>query len=268
MIAPPDHRAPHYVTRGDGVPVLLVHGFPHDHTLWAAQLDGLADVARVIAPDLPGFGESAYAGAATMDAYADAVVRVLDDAGVERAVVGGLSMGGYVALALWRRHRARLRALVLADTRATADTEEGRASRREMIALARAEGPGAVADRMMVAMVGKSTRTRAPELVSHLRAMLARQSVAGIVGALEAMMARPDSTPDLATITVPTLVVVGDEDALTPPRDARALHEGIAGSRLEVLAGAGHASAVERPAAFNHVLREFVATLADARPGA
>ena len=261
MIATCGDRALHYVARGDGVPVLFVHGFPLDHTLWAAQLDGLSDVARTIALDLPGFGESGYAGQASVDAYADEVVCVLDAAGVERAVIAGLSMGGYVALALWRRHRARVRALVLADTRAGADSEAGRASRRELIALAHERGAGAVAERMMEGMVGESTRTRAPELVSQLREMLARQSVHGMVGALEAMMARPDSTPDLATIDVPTLVVVGDEDVLTPPRESHALHEGIRGSRLELLAGAGHASAVERPAAFNLVLRDFLAAL-------
>lgn len=261
MIATCGDRTLHYAARGDGTPVLFVHGFPHDHTLWAAQLDGVADVARPIALDLRGFGASPYAGQASMDAYADDVACVLDAAGVERAVIAGLSMGGYVAFALWRRHRARVRGLVLADTRAGADTEAGRATRRELIALARERGADAVAERMMEGMVGKSTRTRAPELVSHLQAMLARQSVDGIVGALEALLARPDSTPDLATIDVPTLMVVGDEDVLTPPRESRTLHEGIRGSRLEVLAGAGHASAAERPAAFNHVLRDFLATL-------
>ncbi|HEU4630621.1 MAG TPA: alpha/beta fold hydrolase [Gemmatimonadaceae bacterium] len=254
-------RTLHFVAHGDGVPVVFVHGFPHDHTLWAAQLGGVADVARAIALDLRGFGASPYLAPATMDGYADDVVCVLDAAGVERAVVAGLSMGGYVAFALWRRHRARVRGLVLADTRAGADTEAGRAARRELIALARERGADAVAGRMMEGMVGRTTRTRAPELVSHLRAMLARQPVDGIVGALEAMLARPDSTPDLPTIDVPTLVVVGDEDVLTPPREARLLHEGIRGSRLEPLAGAGHASAIERPAAFNHVLRDFLAGL-------
>jgi pimeloyl-ACP methyl ester carboxylesterase len=261
MIATCGDRSLHYVARGGGVPVLFVHGFPQDHTFWSAQLDGLSDIAHTIALDLPGFGASAYAGQASMDAYADDVACVLDAAGVERAVVAGLSMGGYVALALWRRHRARVRALVLADTRAGADSESGRAARRAMVTLARTQGADAVADRMMEGMLGKSTRTRAPELVSHVREMLARQSVPGIVGALEAMMARPDSTPDLATIDVPTLVVVGDEDVLTPPRESRALHDAIAGSRLEVLAGAGHVSAVERAAAFNLVLRDFVTTL-------
>jgi pimeloyl-ACP methyl ester carboxylesterase len=273
VIARCDGAALHVEVRGEGTPLLLVHGFPHDHTLWRPQLDALADAARVIAPDLRGLGRSGGAPAAdpstggggpggpSMDRYADDLACVLDALGVRRAVVGGLSMGGYVALAFWRRHRARVRALVLADTRAGADGEEARVKRRETIALARERGAGAVADRMIEGMVGKTTRARAPELVDAVHAMLARQPVAGLVDALQAMHDRPDSTPDLATIDVPTLIVVGDEDALTPPAEARRLHAGIAGSRLEVLAGAGHVSNVERPAAFTHVVRELLAAL-------
>jgi pimeloyl-ACP methyl ester carboxylesterase len=286
VIAPCDGAALHVAVRGAGVPLLLVHGFPHDHTLWRPQLDALGDAARVIAPDLRGFGRSggassdggaamtagAPAGAAmtagapvgaSVDRYADDLACVLDAAGVRRAVVGGLSMGGYVALAFWRRHRERVRALVLADTRAGADDDEARAKRREMIALARERGSEAVAARMLDGMVGKTTRARAPELVDTVRQMLARQPVPGIVDALQAMHDRPDSTPDLATIDVPTLVVVGDEDVLTPVAEARRLHEGIAGSRLEVLAGAGHVSNVERAAAFTHVVRELLRSLPD-----
>jgi 3-oxoadipate enol-lactonase len=254
----------HVELRGAGVPLLLVHGFPHDHTLWRPQLDALGDAARVVAPDLRGFGRSDGAGAtgeATVDRYADDLACVLDAAGERRAVVAGLSMGGYVAFALWRRHRSRVRALVLADTRAGADTDDARAKRRELIALARDRGAEAVAARMLDGMVGKTTRARRPAVVAQVRAMLAGQPVAGMVDALQAMHDRPDSTPELATIDVPTLVVVGDEDVLTPVAEARRLHEGIAGSRLEVLAGAGHVSNVERPAAFTHVLQEFLAAL-------
>jgi len=257
----------HVEERGAGAPLLLVHGFPHDASLWRAQLDGLADVARVVAPDLRGLGRSTDGGdaaPATVERYADDLACVLDALGVERAVVGGLSMGGYVALAFWRRHRARVRALVLADTRAGADDEAGRAKRRDMMRLAREEGAAAVADRMLEGMVGRSTRRRSPELVDDVRAMLARQPVDGIVRALQAMHDRPDATPDLATIDVPTLVLVGDEDALTPPAEARRLHEGIAGSRLEILEGAGHVSPLERPAAANHRLRDFLRSLDDA----
>ena len=263
MIARCDGAELHVEVRGAGDALLLVHGFPHDASLWRAQLDGLADVARVIAPDLRGLGRSAGGedAPATVDRYADDLACVLDALGVERAVVGGLSMGGYVALAFWRRHRGRVRALVLADTRAGADSDDARAKRREMIALAEERGADAVAERMIEGMVGKGTRARRPEVVAEVRAMLARQPVPGIVDALRAMMARPDSTSDLATIDVPTLVVVGDEDALTPPAEARRLHEGIRGSRLEIVAGAGHVSNLERPAAVNHLLRDFLASL-------
>ena len=273
MIVRCDGAALHVEERGSGgVPLLLVHGFPHDHALWSTQLDALSGTARLIAPDLRGLGRSEGAGPGSaspgsMDRYADDLACVLDAMGVQRAAVAGLSMGGYVAFALWRRHRRRVRALVLADTRPGADGEEARAKRREMIALAREQGADAVAERMIEGRVGKRTRARSPELVASVRAMLARQPVPGIVAALEAMIERPDSTADLATIDVPTLIVVGDEDVLTPPSEARAMHAHIAGSRLEVLAGAGHVSPLERPAAFNQVLGEFLAGLPEEEAG-
>ena len=246
---------------GSGIPVLFVHGFPHNRTLWAPQTSALVDQARCIAPDLRGFGETDVVPPYSMDQYADDLAGLLDALQIERAVVAGLSMGGYVAFALWRRHRARVWALVLADTRAGADSEEARARRRELIALARAQGSAAVADAQVTGMVGKTTRTRRPEVERAVHAMLAAAPVDGVVGALEAMLGRPDSTPTLRTIDVPTLVVVGDEDTLTPVKEARAMHEAIAGSRLQVLAGAGHVSNFERPAAFNHTLCEFLAEL-------
>jgi pimeloyl-ACP methyl ester carboxylesterase len=154
-----------------------------------------------------------------------------------------------------------VRALILADTRAGADSEEAREKRRDLIALARAKGSPAVAAAMIEGMVGKSTRRRHPAIVEQVRRMLEAASVPSIVGALEAMIARPDSTPTLETIDVPTLVIVGDEDVLTPVAEAEAIHRRIAGSRLEVIAGAGHVSNIERPAAFNHVVSEFLARL-------
>src|SRR6185503_17495566 len=186
---------------------------------------------------------------------------LMDAAKVERAIIAGLSMGGYVAFALWRRHRARVRALVLADTKAGADSPEAKQKRRDMIALAKERGSEGVADAMIGGMVGKSTREKSPEIVDAMHAMLTAAPVDGVVGALEALMERPDSAPTLATIDVPVLIVVGEEDALTPVKESEAMHAAIAGSRLEVLSGAGHVSNVERPAAFNHVLTEFLASL-------
>jgi pimeloyl-ACP methyl ester carboxylesterase len=246
---------------GTGLPVVFIHGFPHNRTLWAPQLGGLLTRARCIAPDLRGFGESEINGPYTMDSYADDVINVLDALHIGRAVIAGLSMGGYVAFALWRRHRDRVRGLILADTRAGADSDETRAKRREMIALARARGSGAVADAQIAGMVGRTTREKHPDIADAVHQMLAVAPVEGVVGALEAMMDRPDSTPTLATIDVPTLIIVGEEDVLTPPKEARAMHEQIAGSRLEILACAGHVSNVERPAAFNHVASEFLGVL-------
>ena len=261
MIALPRGVDIAYDDVGTGLPVVFIHGFPHNRTLWAPQLGGLLNRARCIAPDLRGFGASEARGPYTMDAYADDVIAVLDVLQIDRAVIAGLSMGGYVAFAIWRRYRERVRALILADTRAGADSDETRAKRREMIALARSRGSGAVADAQISGMVGRTTREKHPDIADAVHRMLAMAPVAGVVGALEAMMNRPDSTPTLATIDVPTLIIVGDEDVLTPPREARAMHERVAGSRLEILAGAGHVSNVERPAAFNHVATEFLGVL-------
>ncbi len=246
---------------GTGVPVAFVHGFPHNRTLWAPQIGALVDRARCIAPDLRGFGESSRHGPFSIDQFADDVALLLRGLGIERAVVAGLSMGGYVAFALWRRHRALVRGLVLADTRAGADTDEAREKRRALVEVARTRGSGAVADGQITGMLGKTTRDKRPALIDELHRMLEAAPVEGIVGALEAMMARVDSTDTLATIDVPTLIVVGGEDVLTPPSESEILHEAIRGSRLEVIEHAGHVSNMERPAAFNHVLSEFLASL-------
>jgi pimeloyl-ACP methyl ester carboxylesterase len=246
---------------GVGMPVAFVHGFPHNRTLWAPQVGALVDRARCIAPDLRGFGESSKHGPFTIDQFADDLAMLLGELGIERAVIVGLSMGGYIALAFWRRHRSLVRALVLADTRAGADSEDTRAKRLALIETARTRGSGAVADAQITGMVGKTTRENRPALIDSVHRMLESAPVDGIVGALEAMMSRLDSTSTLATIDVPTLVVVGDEDVLTPVKEAEILHEGIRGSRLEVIVRAGHVSNLERPAAFNHVLSEFLAAL-------
>jgi pimeloyl-ACP methyl ester carboxylesterase len=246
---------------GSGVPMVLLHGFPHHRGLWSPQVGALVDRARCIAPDLRGFGETTAAPPYSMDQYADDVASLLDTARVERAIIVGLSMGGYIAFAFWRRHRSRTRALVLADTRSGADTTDGKRKRADMVVMARERGSAAVADAMMPAMVGRSTREKSPEVVDGVYQMLASAPTAGVIGALEAMMDRPDSTPSLATIDVPTLIIVGDEDTLTPPTEAEAMHGAIRGSRLEVITGAGHLTNVERPAAFNHVLSEFLAAV-------
>ena len=246
---------------GRGLPVVLLHAFPLNRSMWEPQIAALFGECRCIVPDLRGFGNSPQGGPYTMDRFGDDVIALLDALLMEQAVIAGLSMGGYVALDIWRRHRKRVRALVLADTRAGADTPEGLQKRAELIALAKNEGAAAVAEKQITGLVGKSTRDKQPELVDRIRSVMAGESVAGIVGALEAMRSRPDSTPLLAGIDVPTLVVVGEEDAITPVKEARVMHEAIPGSRLEIIPEAGHLSNLERPAAFNAALSDFVGSL-------
>lgn len=246
---------------GIGLPIVFIHAFPLNRTMWAPQVSALVERCRCIAVDLRGFGETALAGPVTMDQYADDIVGLMDKLAVERAVIAGCSMGGYAAFALWRRHPGRVRALVLADTKATADTEEARAKRRGLIETARTGGSTAVANLQIASLIGKTARERQPDTYDAVHRMIAQTKPDAIVAALEAMMQRPDSTPTLETITVPTLVIVGDEDVPTPVKDARAMHERIPGSHLEIVAGAGHLANLERPAAFNHLVTEFVGAL-------
>jgi 3-oxoadipate enol-lactonase len=250
-----------YDDAGSGLPVVFLHGFPHNRSLWAPQLHGLAAPCRTLAFDLRGFGESSVLPPFSMNQYADDIASALIVLDTGPAVIAGLSMGGYVAMALWRRHPGLVRALILSDTKAGADDDAGIAKRKSMIELVRRDGAGAIADQMIGGMVGRTTREKHPDLVQTVHTMMELAPVEGIAGALQAMYERPDSTPTLATITVPTLVIVGEEDALTPPKEARALHAAIAGSRLEVIAGAGHVSNVERSAAWNHVASEFLSAL-------
>jgi 3-oxoadipate enol-lactonase len=250
-----------YDEAGSGLPVVLLHGFPLNRSLWTAQLDGLAAPCRVLAFDLRGFGESTVTGPFSMDQWADDIAASLAALGIARAVIAGMSMGGYVAFALWRRHPALVRAMILADTRAGADDDDARTRRRELMAIASEKGSGPVADAMLPGMVGRTTREKQPDLAESIHRMMALAPPRGVVGALDALIRRPDSTTTLATIDVPALIVVGDEDVLTPPREARAIQQGIRGSRLEVLTGAGHVSNVERPAAFNHVVSEFLTSV-------
>jgi 3-oxoadipate enol-lactonase len=247
---------------GSGFPVVFLHGFPLNRTMWEPQVTALVAEFRCITIDMRGFGGSGGGTPPyTIDRYADDVAAVLDTLGIERAVIAGLSMGGYIAFALWRRHRHRVRALVLADTRAVADTIEVMERRRELIEAAEEKGATAVANMQIAGRVGRTTRDKRPDIYDAMHRMVAQASVTGIIGATEALISRPDSTPTLSTIDVPTLIIVGEEDVITPVKDARRIQEGIAGSRLEVLKGAGHLSNVERPAAFNTVVTEFLGTL-------
>ena len=246
---------------GSGLPVVFLHAFPLNRTMWDPQVSALVGECRCIPIDFRGFGDSAAAGPYSMDRYADDVAGVLDALQIERAVITGLSLGGYVTFAFWRRHRDRVRALVLADTLARGDLIENVARRRELIEMAETQGSAAVANAQIAGLMGKTTRDKRPDIYDAIHRTMSQAHEAGVIGALEAMIERPDSTETLGTIDVPTLIIVGNEDVLTPPKDGRALHAAISGSRLEILKEAGHLSNVERPASFNTVLSEFIASL-------
>lgn len=261
MITLVDDASIAYDDVGTGLPVVFLHAFPLNRTMWEPQIGALVAECRCISIDMRGFGESTACPPFSMDRYADDVAALLDALQIPRAVLVGLSMGGYVAFAMWRRHRERIRGLVFSDTRAGADTIETVGKRRELIELAESQGSTAVANRQIAGLVGKTTRDKRPDIYDAMHRMIAEASVEGIVGALEAMIARPDSSETCASIDVPTLVIVGDEDVPTPVKEARTLASLIDGSRLEVLTQSGHLSNVERPAAFNTVVSEFLASL-------
>lgn len=246
---------------GDGPTLLFIHGFPLDRTLWAHQVAALAGWRRV-APDLRGFGSTvAPEGGRRIATYADDLVALLDRLGVRRAVVVGLSMGGYVAFDLVRRHRDRVAGLILMDTRAEADGSDARMARDQLIALARSEGVRAVGERMLPRLVGHSTRQTAPRLVERVREMIMRASLTGVLAALEAMRDREDATTVLGDIDVPTLVVVGEEDELTPPAVARRMADGIRSAGMTLVPGAGHLAPLESPAAVTRACAEFLASI-------
>ena len=261
MIALVDNASIAFDDVGSGFPVVFLHAFPLNRTMWDPQVSALVAECRCIAIDTRGAGDSPPTGPYSMDRFADDVAGVLDTLQIERAVVVGLSIGGYISFALWRRHRHRIRALVLADTRAGADTAAQVQRRRELIALAETQGSSAIANAQIAALVGTTTRDKRPDIYDMVHRIIAQSPAEGIAGSLEAMMTRPDSAATCATIDVPTLIIVGDEDVATPPGESRALQQLIPNSRLEVLEQAGHLSNLERPAAFNTVVSEFLAGL-------
>ena len=248
--------------RGDGPAVLFIHGYPFDHTIWTHQVAALEGWCR-IAPDLRGMGQSDAPDLGySVETYAEDLAELLDLLGAREVVLVGLSMGGYVAFEFLRRWRERVRGLVLVDTRAEADTAEARMSRDASAATAREQGAGAIAEAMLPKVLGASTLGGSSATIERVRAMMAATPVAGIVGGLGAMRDRPDSTPLLPQLAgLPTLVIVGDEDELTPPGQARAMAEAIPGASLVVIRSAGHIPPVERPAETTDALLAFLAGL-------
>jgi 3-oxoadipate enol-lactonase len=253
-------RTTRYLEAGSGQPVILIHAFPLNADMWRPQLDRVPGGWRCIAPDLRGFGGSALDSAAslTMDDYAADVAALMDALALDRAVIGGLSMGGYVTFALFRLAPERFAGVVLADTRSQADTDDGVRTRLALLELLRTKGTSAVATEVLPKLLGETTRRERPEVVAEARRLIESNSAAAIEAAIHALIGRPDSTSDLASIRRPTLVIVGDEDAITPLADGEQLHGAIAASELSVIPHAGHLSNLEAPEAFSTALGAFL----------
>ena len=239
--------------------LVLLHAFPLSAEMWEPQLASAPAGWRVVAPDVAGFGQSFPVPAtATFEDDARDVVALLDHLGVAEAVVGGLSMGGYIAFALARLAPGRLRGLVLADTRAEADSDDARRSRQEMLGTVRRGGTAAVLEGMLPRLLGRTTLGSRPGVVARVREIGLRQPAEAVRAAIHRLMGRPDSVPLLGAIRCPVLVVAGSEDVITAPEVARGLQARIPSADLVILDGAGHLSSLERPEAFTDALARFL----------
>ncbi len=246
----------HVEVAGDGPPVLWVHGFPFTGESWGPQAKGIPGYKHIV-PDLPGFGRSApLAGGQplTMDVAADVCAQALEKLGIARATAVGLSMGGYVVFALVRRAPERVRACVFADTKAGADSEDGKKGREKFAETVLKEGPAWAAAQLVPKLVVAPTGP----VGKQLEAMIVAQPAAAIAAAQRGMAARPDSTPTLARIAVPTLVVCGGADTLIPPAESKKIVDGVKGARYVEIEGAGHISNLEKPEAFNEAVKRFL----------
>ena len=249
-----------YDVRGEGAPLLLLHAFPLGLFMWEAQVEALSATHRVVRFDARGFGGSAAGeGPLTMERIADDGAFLLDHLGIERAVVGGCSMGGYAAFAFVRRHPQRLAGLILQDTRAGADSAEARAGRATLAAKVLAEGASAAIEAFLPKLLGETTQRERLALVASVRERILGTPPQGIASALHGLAARADSRETLPTIAVPTLVLVGAEDVLTPPSEATTMAAAIPRARLDVIPAAGHLANLENPGAVNAALRAFLA---------
>ena len=242
---------------GDGPPVVLVHGYPLDGAMWSGVARTLSSRFRVLKPDLPGRGETAAPSEGRLEDYADFVAAVLE-ALPGPAGLGGFSMGGYVTLALARRGHPRIAALALVDTRAAGDDDAGKSKRDEAIATVRARGAEPIAEAMLPRLLSPPSLSHG-DLAERVRRIILRQKPETISGDLSAMRDRPDARAALSGIAVPTLVLVGEADALTPPADSEAMAAAIPGARLVKVAGAGHLAPMEQPGAVAKALGDFFA---------
>ncbi len=253
----------HVCEKGSGRPILLVHGFPLDHTMWEAQIETLCASYRVIAPDLRGFGLSDVTpGTVTMRQYADDLVRLLDALEIAEPVVYcGLSMGGYIGWEFLREHRARLRALIAADTRAEADSAETAANRHRTVESLLERGPEVLAGTMLTKLLCEKTRREHPQLLERLRRTILRTHPEGAAAALRGMAQRCDARDLLPQIRLPTLFVVGSDDIISTVDEMRSMAQAVPDAQFVEIPDAGHLAPLEQPAAFNEALDRFLAAL-------
>ena len=250
-----------YTVLGDGPPLVLLHPFPVHHALWLPAAQSLTSRYRIILPDLRGHGESEIGdGPATMEKHATDLARVLDDAGVGRAIFCGVSIGGYILFEFWRRYRGRVAALGLCCTRPQADADDARNTRLKNAELVLERGTEWFVDLMIPKLLGKTTQETRPDLVAEARRMLLKMSPQDIAQVQQGMAARPDSIATLKTINVPTLVVMGEEDTLVPRSDGELMRQHIPNSRLAVIPKAGHFAVWEQSEAIGKLIRQFVDT--------
>lgn len=250
----------HVLDSGSGPPIVLVHGFPLDHSMWNAQVKELAGPFRVIAPDLCGFGESpVQTGTVSMARHAQDLSDLLVALEVDQPItLCGLSVGGYIALEFWHHFRHQLAALILCDTRAAADTVEVLDRRFRMADIVLEHGTTAVSDAMIPQLFAPRTLEEHPLIVDQLRQVIARADPEGVAAALRGMAARRDMTGRLSEIEQPVLLIVGAEDAITPVEEMRSMAAALPAGRLSVIADAGHMAPMERPEEVNAAIVEFL----------
>ena len=249
----------YYQTIGTGFPVVLLHPFPVHHEFWSSLAARSWTRYKLILPDLRAHGRSEVGnGSATMAKHAEDMLRLLDAEQVGRAILVGVSIGGYAVFEFWRRHRERVQALVLSNTRAEPDTEQGRANRMKSIEDARLRGTAPFLDAQLQNLIGQTIRTNRPDIAAKARKMMDSLTVDGLAAIQQGMAQRPDSVPTLRGIDVPTLVIAGEEDTLTPLANAQVIQQHIRGARLAVIPKVGHYAALENPHEFEGVLRQFL----------
>jgi len=248
-----------FVDSGNGTPLLLVHSFPLDHSMWDGQIEALSARYRVIAPDLRGFGQSGVSeGVVTMDQFAGDLADLLVFLGIDKVVLCGLSMGGYIALEFWRKYANRLRALIFCDTRAKNDTPEAAANRLVVAEKVIREGSHTVADAMIPKLFSPITMQEQPHLAEKIKQVIDRTDLRGIAAAALGMAQRADFTAELARIRCPTLLIVGESDAISPVAEMQAISKAVPNAEFKTIPQAGHMAPLEQPQAVNAAIEDFL----------